>query len=89
MPSPPKRKPLRAVSPIQPSELPQQERILRKPQVRDVWPVSNATLYRLIRAGEFPAPISLGGGRAVGWVEREVQEFLRGRIEKRDAERAG
>jgi prophage regulatory protein len=33
-------------------------------------------LLRRVAAGEFPKPITLGSGRAVGWIESEVQEWL-------------
>jgi predicted DNA-binding transcriptional regulator AlpA len=41
----------------------------------------------LIREGKFPAPVNLGGGRAVAWLRREVEAFVRERIEQRAAER--
>jgi prophage regulatory protein len=66
-----------------PRKLPHQDQILRIAQVREIYPLSRPSLYRLIRAGKFPAPISLGGGRAVGWLRREIEEFVRERIEQR------
>jgi predicted DNA-binding transcriptional regulator AlpA len=62
---------------------------LRIDQLREIFPFSRPSIYRLIRAGKFPAPISLGGGRAVGWLRREVEEYLREQVKKRDAERSG
>lgn len=35
-------------------------RMLRIEQVIDLFPVSRETLYRMIRAGKFPAPTKLG-----------------------------
>lgn len=37
--------------------------------------LSRASLYRLMRSGEFPEPIKLGQ-RAVRWREAELREFL-------------
>lgn len=30
---------------------------------------SRVAVHEWIKAGEFPAPVKLGGGRAVGWLE--------------------
>ena len=65
------------------------DQLIRMPQVRELCPLSKPSLYRLIREGKFPAPISLGGGRAVAWLRREVEDFVRERIEERAAERIG
>jgi len=54
--------------------------ILRLPSVRAVTGLSRSTLYNRIAEGSFPAPISLGG-RAVGWIEAEIQEWLEDRIQ--------
>ena len=40
-------------------------------------------IYRLERAGEFPRRVQLGR-RAVGWVEEEVENWLRERVDARD-----
>jgi prophage regulatory protein len=37
-------------------------------------------IYLRITRGTFPKPVSLGG-RAVGWLEAEVQQWLQRRIE--------
>ncbi|MGZ4808574.1 MAG: helix-turn-helix transcriptional regulator [Thermoanaerobaculia bacterium] len=38
--------------------------------------LSRSSIYGRIKAGEFPAPVSLGEGRAVGFIEREVSEWI-------------
>jgi prophage regulatory protein len=63
------------------------DQLIRIDQLREIFPFSRPSIYRLIRAGKFPAPLSLGGGRAVGWLRREVDEYLRTRIEARDTAR--
>lgn len=55
--------------------------IQRLPKVIDVTGLSRSTLNRLVAAGEFPAPISLGPGRAVGWISDEVQQWLAKQVE--------
>ena len=50
-------------------------RMLRIEQVIDLFPVSRVTLYRMINAGEFPAPTKLGRtslwrlSHLRGWIE--------------------
>lgn len=55
--------------------------ILRLPAVRTRTGLSRSTIYLRISEGSFPKPISLGGGRAVGWIEAEVDDWLNRQIE--------
>jgi prophage regulatory protein len=54
--------------------------ILRLPDVKRSTGLSRSTIYLRITQGTFPKPVSLGG-RAVGWLEAEVQQWLQRRIE--------
>ncbi len=54
--------------------------ILRLPAVKKYTGLSRSTIYLRIANDEFPAPISLGG-RAVGWLEEDVNQWLEQRIE--------
>ena len=54
--------------------------ILRLPTVKARTGLSRSTIYLRIAEGSFPAPVSLGG-RAVGWIEAEVSDWLTKRIE--------
>ena len=54
--------------------------ILRLPAVKMRTGLSRSTIYLRIAQGTFPKPVSLGG-RAVGWVEAEVQDWLQRRID--------
>jgi prophage regulatory protein len=54
--------------------------ILRLPAVKASTGLSRSTIYLRVSQGTFPKPVSLGG-RAVGWLEAEIQEWLRLRIE--------
>ena len=47
--------------------------------------LSRPTIYEKISLGDFPAPIHLGVGRAVGWVESEIEGWLQAKINERDA----
>ena len=54
--------------------------ILRLPSVKARTGLSRSTLYLRVAQGTFPKPVSLGG-RAVGWIEAEVQSWLEQCIE--------
>ena len=54
--------------------------ILRLPAVKMSTGLSRSTIYLRVAQGTFPGPVSLGG-RAVGWLEAEVQDWLQRRIE--------
>lgn len=54
--------------------------ILRLPTVKVRTGLSRSTIYLRIAAGQFPRPISLGG-RTVGWLESDVDDWLNQRIE--------
>jgi prophage regulatory protein len=54
--------------------------ILRLPAVKASTGLSRSAIYLRVSQGTFPKPVSLGG-RAVGWLEAEIQEWLQRRIE--------
>ncbi|MCS6945779.1 MAG: AlpA family transcriptional regulator [Sutterellaceae bacterium] len=54
--------------------------ILRLPVVKARTGLSRSTIYLRVSEGTFPQPVSLGG-RAVGWIESEIQQWLEHRIE--------
>jgi prophage regulatory protein len=56
--------------------------ILRLPEVRSRTGLSRSTIYLRLSEGTFPRPVCLGG-RAVGWVEEEIQSWLAERIAAR------
>ncbi len=49
--------------------------ILRLKDVKERTGLPRSTIYLRISQGSFPKPINLGG-RTVGWVEAEVQQWL-------------
>lgn len=51
-------------------------RLLRLPGVRQLFPVSRAQLYRLVREQNFPAPFHINGGRMSFWSEDAVMAWL-------------
>ncbi len=54
--------------------------ILRLPAVKARTGLSRSTIYLRISEGSFPKPVALGG-RAVGWIEAEVNDWLNQQIE--------
>ncbi|MCU1248696.1 MAG: AlpA family transcriptional regulator [Edaphobacter sp.] len=54
--------------------------IIRFPALRDRYGISRSRLYVWMAEGKFPRPIRLGE-RSVGWLENEVEDWLRGRVE--------
>jgi prophage regulatory protein len=61
-------------------------RIIRLREVIRCTGLARSTIYKFIEEGIFPGAVSLGG-RAVGWVEEEVLDWVLARIEERDAAR--
>ena len=58
-----------------------QVRFLRLPEVLARTGLSRSTIYVRLDQGRFPRPVSLGG-RAVGWIEAEVDDWIRERIDE-------
>jgi prophage regulatory protein len=54
--------------------------ILRLPAVKGSVGLSRSTIYLRIAEGTFPRPVSLGG-RAVGWLQAEIDAWMKQRIE--------
>ncbi len=54
--------------------------ILRLPVVKNRTGLSRSSIYLRMANNQFPAPISLGG-RAVGWLDEDVNNWLEQRIE--------
>lgn len=57
--------------------------IMRMPQVCETVQLSAPTIYRMIKAGTFPAQIKLGA-HASGWLESAVQEWIKARAAQQD-----
>jgi prophage regulatory protein len=57
------------------------EALIRLPQVKRLTGLARSSIYRRVQDRSFPAPVNLGG-RAVAWVESEVQGWIQSRIEE-------
>ena len=56
--------------------------LIRLPEVRRRIGLSRSSIYAKVALGDFPAPVSLGG-RAVGWLESDIDTWIEKRIEAR------
>lgn len=56
------------------------DRILRWPETRLRVGLCRSQVHKLVAQNKFPAPIKLGGCRASGWLESEVNSWLEDRI---------
>lgn len=56
--------------------------IIRLRRVMERTGLSRSSIYARIAEERFPAPVRLGA-RAVGWVEGEVEAWIRSKIEAR------
>jgi prophage regulatory protein len=56
--------------------------IIKLDEVKRRTTFSGSTIYRLISQGKFPKQVKLAE-RSCGWVESEIDEYLRKRINNR------
>lgn len=56
-----------------------QTTLIRRPVVQDKTGLPKSTMYLLIQAGKFPAPVKIGQ-RAVAWVSADVDKWISDRI---------
>jgi prophage regulatory protein len=59
-------------------------RIHRLPEVKEQTGLSTATIYRRMRERKFPQQIVLGPN-SVGWLESDIDNWIRERIERSQA----
>lgn len=63
--------------------------LIRRNRVEQITAYSKSELYRLIKAGRFPAPLPKEPGeRASYWVLSEVLAHVQERIKRRDEQRS-
>jgi prophage regulatory protein len=56
-------------------------KILRLPEVLARTGLSRSTVYARMAVGTFPQNISLGGNRAVGWLESSIERWILEQVE--------
>ena len=55
------------------------KRFVRLPEVKQITGLSRSSIYLRIKVGGFPTPVKLGG-RAVGWIEQEIMQWVNDRV---------
>ena len=55
-----------------------EKKLLRITDVLETTSMSRSTLWRLVKTGQFPAPLKVGGpnGRAVRWLREDIEEWI-------------
>jgi prophage regulatory protein len=67
------------------AKLPANRRVLRETEVRERTGFGATALHDAVLRREFPKPIKLtNSGRAIGWLEAEIDEWLKQRLQQRD-----
>jgi len=61
----------------------QSKRVMRLPEVINRTGLSRSSIYLRLRQGSFPEKINLGG-RAVGWLDSEIDNWIQERISSDD-----
>ncbi|MFM0362138.1 helix-turn-helix transcriptional regulator [Paraburkholderia sediminicola] len=56
--------------------------MLRRADVERITGLSRSAIYQYVAENKFPRQMKLGA-RAVGWIESEVQDWLRQRLQER------
>jgi predicted DNA-binding transcriptional regulator AlpA len=67
-------------NPLQHTDLLDIQEVARRTKMK------SSNIYRLVKLGQFPAPIHLGGAK---WIAAEVEEYIQRLEEERDRERGG
>ncbi len=57
-------------------------KVLRIKPTADKTGLPRSTIYLYMKQGRFPKPVKLGA-RAVGWVESEIDAWLKSRLDER------
>jgi prophage regulatory protein len=63
-----------------PTTTPENRRLSRLPRVKQWVGLSRSSIYAMVACEKFPAPIHIGE-RAVAWIDSEIEEWIRSRVE--------
>jgi prophage regulatory protein len=87
--SPARQKKPRVPPFVQPPNTPRPKRLLRLPEVLHRTGMKASQWYEAVKNKTAPQPVNpLSGGRAVAWVESEIEAFIESRIAARDQKAA-
>ena len=59
------------------------DRLIRKPELMARIGLSDVTIWRLEKRGQFPKRLKIGGN-SVGWLESEISEWMTAKAAERD-----
>jgi len=59
------------------------KKLLRRPEIELRTGLARSTIYDMMKDGRFPKPIKLGG-RAVAWLEVEINDWIEDQITQRE-----
>jgi prophage regulatory protein len=62
--------------------------ILRLPAVKSRTGLSRSTIYLRVAKGQFPKQVSLGG-RAIGWIEEEIEAWISVQVTQSRSDKRG
>jgi prophage regulatory protein len=63
--------------------------MLRRAEVQNRIGLARSTIYQRVAEGTLPAPVRLGGARAVAWVEDEINTWIEQQIALSRASNSG
>lgn len=63
-------------------------KIIRLPEVMEMVGLKRSSIYSYMNDGQFPKSIPLGG-RSVGWLESEIEQWLHSKIQARSESSRG
>lgn len=55
-------------------------KILRLNDVKEITGLSRSSIYLMIKRNEFPQNIALNNYRAVGWLDKDIQDWIEKKI---------
>jgi len=58
-------------------------KFLRLPEVKSRTGFSRSSIYLFVQNGTFPRPVRIGG-RAVAWLESDIDEWIEARLAERE-----
>jgi len=65
-------------------EISDRKRIIRKPELLNIIGLSDPTIWRMEKNGDFPKRMRLGGN-SCGWLESEINQWIEERLAGRHA----
>ena len=57
-------------------------RFIRRKAVEELTGLARSTIYQMMHEGRFPRPVRIGG-RAVAWLETEINDWVAARVAER------